>query len=699
MSFVAPLAPAIPAPVGASPFATLLDPIPLQVGAPPPWPGYKSPPKPKLSEVLAAAERERDLHEPRIQQGYEMMRRYGQDPTLRGTFIRDLQKVISGENTTFPDPALRNETDGILNFIAQMDWTVEALYRLSIEKEEAASKEDAAVYLQENAQRQFARGGGTVLKYRKGFDLLIFGMIAEFIGVDVDNSECGLELQILDPTTVFPIWEGQRGLTQVYLKYVTAASNVIGKFSRFEKFNERAVRAAAGGKDYDPNYQGEVVEYWDRDHYLIAWESKQILLGSHDYHEVPFVITPGNFDQPSGITSPHLMRRNDGAFWSSDRAEDYKRIYAPFLQREVPLHELKEAVVGHAVTEFRKAANKPLNVFAEQLDFEEDRPLERKEASVNKFRQETRIEAVDNLPDPNIAQLVIASITQAEAMSRPSNLIAGNAPMSQGSGTALNVLGRAGQEKWAAPVLVIEAHETRVIETCFSRWLHYGDILGMDGNRGVLFVPRTKPNELTGDAAAHEVTPDLLKSTGIRVKVQLRRFNPDDLPSLAQGVGMLKSLNLIPDRDAIDIVGYTTDIEGAMQAIRQQKLEEVPAIIKMRTLSELVKLVKQAQERGDWESMEQALADVTYVASELEIEQFNQEMQLMQTRMARQQLKMGQFMTQLGGGMGQMGGGGMMGPQMQGLSMPDFGMQPGTEGGNLPGANGPQMNPALGMGF
>jgi hypothetical protein len=36
---------------------------------------------------------------------------------------------------------------------------------------------------------------------------------------------------------------------------------------------------------------------------------------------------------------------------------------------------------------------------------------------------------------------------------------------------------------------------------------------------------------------------------------------------------------------------------------------------------------------------------------------------------------------------------------MQGLSMPDFGMQPGTEGGNLPGANGPQMNPALGMGF
>src|SRR5262245_33162422 len=104
----------------------------IQQGPPPPWPDYKPPPRPKLADVLANAEREREWHEGRITQGYDMLRRFNMDPTLRGFFRRDIDKVRSGEITTYPDPAIRNEIFAICTFLAQMDWVAKALYRLSI---------------------------------------------------------------------------------------------------------------------------------------------------------------------------------------------------------------------------------------------------------------------------------------------------------------------------------------------------------------------------------------------------------------------------------------------------------------------------------------------------------------------------------------------------------------------------------------
>jgi hypothetical protein len=658
----------------------------LDLGPPLPWPGYTPPPKPKVADVLAAAERERELHEPRVQQGYEMLRRYNLDPALRGYFTRDRKGIIDGEIETFPDPAIRNETDAIVSFVAQMDRSIEAIHRLSIERDEAQAKEDAAAYILENQQRQYGREGGSLLSAAKAFCLVVFGMVAEFHGIDVDNDEVGLRFRLLDPNVVYPIWEGPRGLGQVYMKYETNAARAIGTFGNHPKFKESVVRKSAGGASaFDPNFMGTVVEYWDRHWCMVCWQDEAVLTFAHAYNRVPFNITPGNFGQPANVTAPHLMRYPDGTFWTDDRKEDYKRLYQPFLWREVPLHEIKEALVGRLVTDARDARDPARVLYAGVLTFDDDTVIDTRAKAINKLRDDDKLEEITNTPDPSILQPLWATITAAEATSRPSSLMAGNAPMSQGSGTALNVLGRAGLEKWSLPVLTLEQHETNGLEMDFALWRDFGAALGMEGDRGVLYVPRSRPNPVTGDAAAHEVTPELLRRVGIRVKVALHRFNPEDLPMLAQGVGMLKNVNLIPDRQAIRVLGYTTDVEGAIAEIRRDMLEQTPVMQMLHTLNGIIEEMQQAAWREDFESFEQKLAELEFVAGQYEIQQFTQEAQLMQTRMLRQQMQRQQMQMQGGMGMG-------MGPSMNGMTG-YMGLPTGTQGGSPMGQRGPQQNP------
>ena len=666
----------------ASPEITL--PV-ISTEPPDPWPGYKPPPKPKVSDVLEAAERERNLHKGRIDQGAEMHRRYNLDESLTGVFLRDRDAAVTGEVEKFQDPAIRNEIDAICTFLAQMDWTAEALYRLSIDREEAAAKEDGCFYLAENEQRQFARSGGAPsVKWRKAFDLVVFGMVAEYVNYDVDNAECGITMRLVDPNTVFPIWEGDRGLSQVYRKYQSTASRFIGTFGNHAKFKESVVRKSAGGKTYDPNFRGEVVEYWDTWRCVIFWEGEEVLTWEHKRKQVPFVITPGNFGGPIDVASPALST-GVGSWTRGDAEQDYKNVYQPFLQREIPLHMFKEAVMGKAATYFRKAANNPKNAFLDVLDFTEGITYDNREGAINTFQADSRIEDATNMPDPQISQAVFGAIIQGESTSRPSSLMAGNSPMSQGSGTALNILGEAGLDKWSPVVVTLQQHETMKNEDCLGIWCYFGDVLGMEGNRGVIPVPRTKPNTRTGESAAHEVTPELLKRTGRRVNVTFSRFNPDQLPMRAQGVIMAKSAGLMADRSGIKILGHTTDIDAELEEITRQKLAETPAVTIMHTVRMLIDEVRQAEARGDTESMEDKLADLMFVIGRLEIEQTSQELQLAQMRMEKARMQTV---------------GGLMAPspmpQVQGMGGGMAGMNPGTQGGNLPGPNGPQMNPAGG---
>jgi ribosomal protein S20 len=126
-------------------------------------------------------------------------------------------------------------------------------------------------------------------------------------------------------------------------------------------------------------------------------------------------------------------------------------------------------------------------------------------------------------------------------------------------------------------------------------------------------------------------------------------------------------LGVVDKRTMINTLGLSTDPEGMLQRIEDEALEQVPEVLQARTLKRYVRQAEEAAERGDFDSAEELLAEVQFVAEQLQ--QIQEDKQL-----AKQQ----SAMAASGGGL----------PQPQGQSLPTMGTPTGTEGGRPPGPGG-----------
>ena len=196
----------------------------------------------------------------------------------------------------------------------------------------------------------------------------------------------------------------------------------------------------------------------------------------------------------------------------------------------------------------------------------------------------------------------------------------------------------------------------------------WGAILGVEGERGRLMVPRRNPNPRTGQSIAHEVTPDLLTRTGLRVRVKLYKFNPAASSGVANTMSILNSLGAVDKRTIIEMVGITTDPDGLLRRIEDEALEAVPEVLQARTLKRYVRDAQRAMERGDVETAEELLAEVQFVAEQMG--QMQRDKQMEQASLDQQ------FAEQMAP---------PDGPQPQGMSMPMMGVPTGQQGGRPPG--------------
>lgn len=696
--FGMPLPPAAPPPV-APPFPSPLDPLlqapppmdpmmtadplftgqpmapmplPIVVG-PVPAPWYRRPPRPKLTDVLDDAQREKDDHEGRVLLAGEMIRRLNLE--TNGTFERDREGVESGEIEPFWSTDMRDEHDAACSSIMRMDWNVEALYRESMDREEAAAKEDLAHYLFECESRQHSRSGFAGIKWALADILQKYGMLVGFDGLNPDDWECGLRMRLIDPATVFPVHEGDRGLRCVYRQYYATASQVLGDFDS-DGSVERKLRKFAqdGSGRYDPHFVGEVVEYWDRNWCLVAFEGEQILLREHGYARVPFTITYGCFGQQGFTTIPDLMATDEYLFGDEargsargrgNRRDDLIRIAQPFLWRRCKPHDIEEAVNSRLLTALRRSMLPPMVVKQGIVSAEEGDPqIDPNEGGITRLREDDDIQVLPNLPAPEVMTPLMNAMTQNKQTGMASGVLMGQNPAAQTSGFALDILASVGMEKWSPLVMTIEQFITERTEWRMELLRDWGAILGMEGNRGTMFVPRRNMNPRTGEATAHEVTPDTLKRTGVRVKVRLHKFNPQAIGGIANGMAILSNLGAVDKRTIIETTGITTDPDGMLKRIEDEALEAVPEVLQARTLRRYVKEAQRAMERGDEETAEELLAEVQFVAEQMA--QMQRDKQMEQATLDQQ------FAETV--------------PQPQGMSMPMMGVPTGQEGGRPPGA-------------
>jgi hypothetical protein len=270
------------------------------------------------------------------------------------------------------------------------------------------------------------------------------------------------------------------------------------------------------------------------------------------------------------------------------------------------------------------------------------------------------IEELPTSPHPEIMQPLMAMIDEGKRTSMATGIMMGQSPGSQASGSAIDILAQAGFEKWAPIVLGIQAHLAEVAEYFLGLYRDWGLLLGMEPNIGTMYVPRRNANPRTGNAPVHEVTPDLIRRTGVRTKVTLFKFNVASLPSTAQGLAILKSMGIMSKLDAIKIVAFNPDPQGVLRRIDEEQLNDVPEVKQEQTLRRLVKEAEDAQLRGDAKSAEDKIGQAIFIAS-----------------MMQRAHQIGQ--PGMGGGAGGPGGmPPMMPPTTPGIPPQDFGRDPKT---------------------
>jgi hypothetical protein len=145
----------------------------------------------------------------------------------------------------------------------------------------------------------------------------------------------------------------------------------------------------------------------------------------------------------------------------------------------------------------------------------------------------------------------------------------------------------------------------------------WGGILGMEGNLGAVEIPRRNPNPRTGEAPAHELTPAILRRVGIRAKVELRRFNPNNLAQLVNGLAIMYNMGAIDVRGIIEHTGITNNPDAMMDRIDDEKLDQVPEVLQAKTLKRKYKMAKIAEQRGDFESAKAAMDEAYFIASQM----------------------------------------------------------------------------------
>lgn len=608
----------------------MLEPVPPEVEefvppgpqSTPVW--YQPPAKPKAEDILEEAERERSDHQDRIAVAMEMTRRLNME--LTGIFKRDREMIEIGEMERGVLTDLRDEHDAYCSHIAAMDWNVSVPLKDSIDREETIAKEDAIHYYFECFQRQHSNAGYASLRWALPDILGKYGMLAASLVIDPTNDECGLRFQMIDPATVFPVFEGGMGLARVYRIYEATASQVIGSFYDAEGGVQKKVKKlATANKRYDPHHVAEVVEYWDREHVMVLFEGKEVLYRKHGYTKVPFKIKYGGFGQQGFTQTTRLANhdgihiRNYGTSSSDIRREDLMRIAQPFLLRRVKAHDIEEAWMGLMLTAGRREM---FPMWLQQLNIQSHNEggVDVKQVEGGRIiaRDDDMLTPQPPLLSPNTINAVNALTAQNKQTGMASGVIMGQMPGGQTTGSAIDILNSAGLEKWRPLVTIIEEFLTELAEFALELIRDWGGVLGMDGNYGVIEIPRRNPNPRTGEAPAHDLTPKVLRTHGIRCKVTLRRFNPHNLTQVANGLAIAYNMGILDKRTIIELLGVTDNPDAILNRIDEDLLDEVPEVKQEKTLRNLFTKAKIAEQRGDMESARDCMNRAYFIASQMQ---------------------------------------------------------------------------------
>lgn len=618
---------------------------------------WQMPPKPSPERMLAKARADRTRLSWLVDRFARDIARIRPDETV-GVFDDhdpDAEKV-------WKSSALADEEQLIVSLIGTIDPIFESPRRRLTDTDESQAKEDFLALLFEAFERQHDRRGFGPLRMDMVKTVVRYGRLVSRTLITPNQlvSDVPFRMKLIDPATVYPTFADDRGLVVVTCIYQQRIADLIGDHPDAERAIERRLikgrrrkRGESSGRDaitltYDDMV--EVIEYYDCRWYAV-FADDELVVGpvAHDYGEPPFVYTLSPYGDPTYVASLSQNIHGETA-WSLE--DDIARKGQSHFSTRFKVHEQREAILGRLATAFGLWMNGPIWIEQDDEVWGEDIEFRRMEGAINKLRagHERLIPSPDPPLPPTLGPLMAASNEDVMRSSLPPDAY-GITPSAQQSGYAIESLSERGLDKLAPVVATIQRHLQAWGEQCLRFYRDWGHLLGEEGSRGRLYVPKLI-SAGARDQNLWEITPEMIDRTGCQVRVHLHRVRLQGLGSLANALSLLRQLGAVSRRDIITLTGLpgSRNPELTIREIDLESIQEMPEY-------KLAQLLKHVLEDEDDPGMAEFVAAL--IAQRLQ-----------RDRRTSPSLPTG-GRTPLGGSPA----------NIPGLSLPGMGMPPGTQGG------------------
>lgn len=499
---------------------------------------------------------------------------------------------------------LRDELEQTVASLGAIDVTYLAEARTSADLDEAAQKEAFLYYLRDEQIDQYDRRYSASRKMAEVKNAFIYGRVVgrQLIKPKTKYAdECPYRFDLLDPATVFPTWDdyGIATVTRIYRQTVSKVITECFGAGEDRKKAEKLLLSSENAKTktaLELTSDVEVKEYYDRKWYAV-FAADVLIKGpvAHDMGEVPFVYEFTELGAPSNALEPGWSvcggNSANAGIENSARRKELRGKGQSAIAGRIITHTQRESMLGRLYTKFMEQIN-PAMVVEQQLGTagQEAPDIARGEGGVTLLEPGQKL---GQLPIPQLPQAfgpLMQASTEDVGRSSKSPAAYGIAATNQSGYQAEGMLESA-QFKDQPIIDCLERFHKAVAEQCLRFYRDWGHLLGADGYKGSLTVPRIQP--APDESPVFELTPEVIKRTGCRVKAELQELRLQTLNQTLNALGIAAQQGLMTRAERIrfaKLPGYR-DPYRTMREVDIESLKEMPEY----KLASLLKYVKEDQ--------------------------------------------------------------------------------------------------------
>jgi hypothetical protein len=474
-------------------------------------------------------------------------------------------------------------------------------------------------------ERQYATTYGADLSYAEAAHAQIFGMLVGLDVLDPLDKECGLAMQLVDPLTFFPVWGGPAGLLEAYRVFEDTNAVIIGTYGgkpgtkEYERIRKKVEKGATSRKKNGRSYSIDrtelrtITEAWNADRLMVIIDEDEVLLErTHGYHEVPFTVRVGAFDQPMGVSiggeteyadEPRLEKTEWGEVTVSNRSVDLARQLRPYAWRQMWAHRIAEAVAGRRLSIFKWAID-PHKVleYDPSMEWKMGDEVDLLPGETTKIPLPAKLNLVTPVIDVNVMAGLAADLQSNAGSGFLTQMRMGTIPP-QTSGSALSKMANLGGASEANLIRMVAGFKRDRAEKRLRLRRDHGDAIGNPLGT-IRFPAQNQPSY----GPLYEVTPAMLERAGCKLELELFHWEPD--VALAQYLTTVRTPSpltgkpLISDETARRKLRATPDVEREQERIDDEALASLPPVQQRRHIARLERELGRAMDEGDDEDAE-----------------------------------------------------------------------------------------------